>query len=102
MVLNPDRAVETMEHECTVVVERDGAETDQQASSLQNKERIGIANKCAGLPNWSNLVLGGIIIVVVMLLSLTVMVFYLPRDDELNVVSSSSLHVTTIIIIRAQ
>ena len=82
-----------MEQESTIVVERGGAETDQQASSLQNEERVGIANKCSRTLNWSNLALGVIISVLVMLLSLTVMVFYLPRDDELNVVSSSSFNI---------
>ena len=56
-----------MEQPCTIVLECDGAKTDQQASSSQQKERIGIVNKCSGLLNVSNLVLGVIIIVLAML-----------------------------------
>ena len=80
-----------MEQErATVAVESDAAESQQQAANNSQKNgRAGIVKKLDGLCSWSNLVLGVIIIAVATLMSFTAIIFYLPRDDKLNVVSSS-------------
>ena len=66
----------------------DAAESQQQeANNSQKNGCAGIVKKLNGLCSWSNLVLVVIIIAVATLMSFTVIVFYLPRNDKLNVVS---------------
>ena len=78
-----------MEQErAAVAVESDAAESQQQAANNSQKYGCaGIVKKIDGLCSWSNLVLVVIVITVATLMSFTVIIFYLPRNDKLNVVS---------------